>query len=104
LSQEFELPDVLRLWDSLFSDHNRFEFLVFFCCSMIINLRETLMTGDFSDNLKLLQDYPPGEDFIKILDLARAMKNPDFIISENPENGFSFSNISKIVTEFVDNL
>lgn len=36
LSQEFPLPDVVRLWDSIFSDENRFEFLVRICCAMIM--------------------------------------------------------------------
>jgi hypothetical protein len=35
LSQEFPLPDVLRIWDSLFADENRFDFLIHICCSMI---------------------------------------------------------------------
>eukprot|EP00474_Spongospora_subterranea_P004129 CRZ04587.1 hypothetical protein [Spongospora subterranea] len=39
-SQEFHLPDVLRLWDSLLSDPYRFDFLAYFCCSM-------LMSGNF---------------------------------------------------------
>nr|CAD7574575.1 unnamed protein product [Timema californicum] len=36
LSQEFPLPDVLRIWDSLFADEKRFEFLIYICCSMIM--------------------------------------------------------------------
>lgn len=36
LSQEFLLPDVLRIWDSTFADENRFEFLVRICCAMIM--------------------------------------------------------------------
>lgn len=36
LSQEFPLPDVLRIWDSLFSDENRFDFLIDICCAMIM--------------------------------------------------------------------
>lgn len=36
LSQEFPLPDVVRLWDSIFSDENRFDFLVRICCAMIM--------------------------------------------------------------------
>ncbi|KAF5297205.1 hypothetical protein FQA39_LY12220 [Lamprigera yunnana] len=36
LSQEFPLPDVLRIWDSLFSDDKRFCFLIHICCSMIV--------------------------------------------------------------------
>lgn len=37
LSQEFPLPDVVRIWDAIFSgNNNRFEFLVQFCCAMIM--------------------------------------------------------------------
>lgn len=36
LSQEFPLPDVLRIWDSILSDENRFDFLIKICCSMIL--------------------------------------------------------------------
>lgn len=36
LSQEFPLPDVVRIWDSMFSDENRFEFLIKICCAMIV--------------------------------------------------------------------
>lgn len=55
LSQEFELPDVLRLWDCLFSDPFRFEFLLFICCAMLVYVRDQLIQGSFADNLKLLQ-------------------------------------------------
>lgn len=36
LSQEFPLPDVVRIWDAIFSDSNRFQFLIQFCCGMIM--------------------------------------------------------------------
>lgn len=36
LSQEFPLPDVMRIWDSLFADENRFSFLIHICCAMIL--------------------------------------------------------------------
>lgn len=36
LSQEFPLPDVLRIWDSVFSDEHRFDFLIKICCSMML--------------------------------------------------------------------
>jgi len=36
LSQEFSLPEVLRIWDSLFSDSQRFSFLIDICCAMIV--------------------------------------------------------------------
>lgn len=36
LSQEFPLPDVVRIWDSVFADEHRFDFLVRICCAMIV--------------------------------------------------------------------
>jgi hypothetical protein len=59
LSQEFPLPDVLRIWDTLFSDESRFDFLIYVCCAMIVILRNHLLNGDFPSNLKLLQNFPP---------------------------------------------
>jgi hypothetical protein len=58
LSQEFLLPDVIEIWDCLFSDDNRFEFLYFICCAMIVLVREKILENDFADNLKMLQSYP----------------------------------------------
>eukprot|EP00158_Paraphelidium_tribonemae_P006121 Partr_v1_DN27683_c2_g1_i4_m64689 putative TBC1 domain family member len=67
LAQEFDLPDVLRLWDSTFSDGFRFNFLINICCAMLIIIREELLTGNFNDNVKLLQQYPAG----RISDILR---------------------------------
>ncbi|XP_069775238.1 TBC1 domain family member 13 [Narcine bancroftii] len=58
LSQEFLLPDVIRIWDSLFSDIDRFDFLILVCCAMLILIRDQLLAGDFTINMRLLQDYP----------------------------------------------
>ncbi|XP_043483431.1 TBC1 domain family member 13 isoform X2 [Leptopilina heterotoma] len=58
LSQEFPLPDVMRIWDSLFADEQRFDFLIHICCAMIILLRDQLLVSDFAANVKLLQNFP----------------------------------------------
>uniref|UniRef100_A0A0R3P2H6 Rab-GAP TBC domain-containing protein n=1 Tax=Drosophila pseudoobscura pseudoobscura TaxID=46245 RepID=A0A0R3P2H6_DROPS len=58
LSQEFSLPDVLRIWDSVFLDEQRFNFLIKICCSMILIQREAILENDFASNVKLLQNYP----------------------------------------------
>ncbi|XP_070490069.1 TBC1 domain family member 13 [Chironomus tepperi] len=58
LSQEFDLPDVLRLWDSILADENRFEYLICVCCAMIILVRDQILENDFEHNVKLLQNYP----------------------------------------------
>ena len=71
LSQEFELPEVLRLWDSLFADPNRFEFLLYCCCSMLVCVRERLLDGDFADAMRMLQRYQENNiPFLTILSTA----------------------------------
>ncbi|XP_060083615.1 TBC1 domain family member 13-like [Ylistrum balloti] len=57
LSQEFPLPDVLRIWDSLFADEERFDFLICMCCAMLILVRDELISGDFPHSMKLVQNY-----------------------------------------------
>ena len=82
LSQEFELPEVLRLWDSLFADTNRvkfgndrFEFLLYTCCSMLVCVRQRLLEGDFAVALKTLQHYnDSGIEFLTILSTASRLK------------------------------
>jgi hypothetical protein len=74
LSQEFQLPDVLRMWDSLFADQeSNFEFLLYICCAMVMYVksiisknriivcffislqRDRLLNESASHNIKLLQ-------------------------------------------------
>ena len=54
-SQEFSIPDVFRLWDSLLSDEDRFTFLNFICVAMIETEREVLLDGDFTDSMHAIQ-------------------------------------------------
>lgn len=61
LSREFDLPDTIRLWDSLFAAQDRSTFLVFVFVTLLLAQRETLLAGDFASNLQLLQAYPPTE-------------------------------------------
>ena len=55
LTQEFALPDVLRIWDSLLTDSSRKNFLTAVCVSMMLLVREEILVNEFSDNMKLLQ-------------------------------------------------
>ncbi|KAL8026571.1 hypothetical protein ABFS82_14G036300 [Erythranthe guttata] len=59
LTQDFEFPDILLIWDTLLSDHDGpQETLLRICCAMLIIVRKRLLAGDFTSNLKLLQHYP----------------------------------------------
>ncbi|VDN21656.1 unnamed protein product [Gongylonema pulchrum] len=57
LSQEFSLPDVITIWDSLFSSFNRQRFLHWICLAMMEKIRDQLVEGDFCKCLKMLQNY-----------------------------------------------
>mmetsp|Transcript_7284 Transcript_7284/g.8347 ORF Transcript_7284/g.8347 Transcript_7284/m.8347 type:complete len:554 (+) Transcript_7284:99-1760(+) len=76
LSREFELPDTVRLWDSLFADKNRFNFLLYVSCAMLREQRDSLLANDFADCLKLLQHYP-STDVAMLLAKAHQMHEFD---------------------------
>ncbi|GAB2295695.1 hypothetical protein Dimus_029849 [Dionaea muscipula] len=59
LTQEFAFSDTLHIWDTLLSDpEGPQETLLRICCAMLILIRRRLLAGDFTSNLKLLQNYP----------------------------------------------
>lgn len=61
LTQEFNFADCLHIWDTLLSDpEGPPETLLRICCAMLILIRRRLLAGDFTSNLKLLQNYPPA--------------------------------------------
>ncbi|KAK1282649.1 hypothetical protein QJS10_CPB22g00683 [Acorus calamus] len=60
LTQEFNFADSLHIWDTLLSDpEGPQETLLRVCCAMLVLIRRRLLAGDFTANLKLLQNYPP---------------------------------------------
>ncbi|KAI4345362.1 hypothetical protein L6164_012493 [Bauhinia variegata] len=59
LTQEFNFADSIHIWDTLLSDpEGPQETLLRVCCAMLILIRRRLLAGDFTSNLKLLQNYP----------------------------------------------
>ncbi|CAG8576374.1 786_t:CDS:10 [Ambispora leptoticha] len=96
-AQEFALPDVIRVWDSVFADHdadegsssNRFEFLIDFCCAMIICVKDELLKGAFEDNIKLLQHYPIQDPGI-VLQKAYQLRESRLLAKLNG-NGIDYS-------------
>ncbi|XP_009610879.1 uncharacterized protein [Nicotiana tomentosiformis] len=73
LTQEFRLHHILRIWDTLLS--NPFglqEMLLRICCAMLMCVKSKLLSGDFVDNLKLLQHFPEL-DVERLLQIAQSM-------------------------------
>jgi Rab-GTPase-TBC domain len=58
LSREFLLPDTIRLWDTMFASTHPDNFLRYLCVTMVMLIRQDLLTGDFTQCLRLLQSYP----------------------------------------------
>ena len=56
-TREFNIADVVHIWDNLFADTNQDEFLIYFCFAMITCDRDILLNNDFSHNLYHLQNY-----------------------------------------------
>lgn len=57
MCQELEMPNCIRLWDTLFADANRFEFLNFVGAAIIIQNRRLILNGDFVLIIQTLQKY-----------------------------------------------
>ncbi|XP_074600098.1 TBC1 domain family member 13 [Brevipalpus obovatus] len=74
LSQEFPLPETLRIWDFLLADDQRFRFLLEISCAMIILLKEDLLQGDYSSNIKLLQNFPERIDLENVIIKAKLVR------------------------------
>jgi hypothetical protein len=72
LSREFLLPDTTRLWDSMFASTHKDNFLRYVCATMIMTVRESLLKGDFSTCLRLLQAYP-STHMDQLLESTRAL-------------------------------
>lgn len=70
------MPDVQRIWDSLLSDPQRFNFLLHICTAMVLLVTDQLRGHDFSDNLKLLQRYPPI-DISQVLQTAYKIRDDE---------------------------
>lgn len=84
LSQEFLYPEIQRLWDSFFADESRFDFMLYFCCAMLVAQRTRLINGDFIDNMKVLQRYPPETDIYTLLQLACQIRDNKLVLTPVP--------------------
>jgi len=60
MSQEFELCNVIRLWDTLFADIERFKFMNYVCVAMVLIRRPVLIQSDFSECMEALQRQTPS--------------------------------------------
>lgn len=72
LTQDFPLPAVYRLWDSILADPMRFQYFYYVCLAILVTLREELLTCDFAQAIALLQK-PKINDIPALLRLANSL-------------------------------
>ena len=56
MCQEMEMPDCIRLWDTLLADKQRFDFLEYISCQAILLQKKNIMAGDFAKVMEYTQD------------------------------------------------
>lgn len=84
LTQEFEMPDVLALWDGFIADSGRpLPLLYYVCVAMIIWLKPALLAGDFTACMKLLQ-HLPSFDPKALISSAMRLRADDLLGSRLP--------------------
>jgi len=80
LSREFTLPDTLRLWDWMFAEPDqrmRMRLLLYLCISMLVAIRDQLLSADFATALDYLQCYPPHVRIDELLAHTEALRRYD---------------------------
>lgn len=75
LTQEFDLADVLLLWDSILTANPRIPWLRYLCVAMVIAVRDKLLKSDFNHAAQILLRYSANNTPIQtILKLADALR------------------------------
>jgi hypothetical protein len=75
--REFQLHEVLRMWDVLLSKHLSFDFSVFVCAAMIDTLRVPIVEGRLKNDEILGVRSPEGVwSTVNFVVLARSSPHP----------------------------
>ena len=67
MCQEFDMSNVIRLWDTLLSDPERFNFLNFVCVAAVETKRKVCLKGDFAECMENLQKSMEGVSDVRVL-------------------------------------
>ena len=82
LSQEYPIDQILRLWDSLFADKQRFTFFNYLCTAIIVLKKRELKGKEFPDILKILQDSSGYDNSLEVLKKASQLIALDLLTDD----------------------
>jgi hypothetical protein len=86
LAQDFSINHVIRIWDTVFADHDKFTFLNFICVAMVTLRREQLLKNEFGECLELLQKPLNGVDTSFVIDILNTAKKQCLKVTRKYEN------------------
>eukprot|EP00927_Polykrikos_kofoidii_P060568 TRINITY_DN5550_c0_g1_i3.p1 TRINITY_DN5550_c0_g1~~TRINITY_DN5550_c0_g1_i3.p1 ORF type:complete len:615 (-),score=100.42 TRINITY_DN5550_c0_g1_i3:104-1948(-) len=96
LTQELEMPDVLRVWDSLLSDDSSPRpLLLYLCVARVTWIRTSILAADFTECMHLFQEYP-SQPVDELLHDANRMKAED-LLAEGPSTATAAAGDSGVV-------
>ena len=72
LTQEFDLNNILNIWDAIISSKNMLDYVIYLCMGLLLCMREQLQTADFSQIMELLQNTS-GLDIKTILNFSNTI-------------------------------
>lgn len=81
LCSEFDINQVLVLWDKLFSDSYRFEMVIYCCAAIIILMKKAIMESEFDECMSVLQ-ATKKDDVLTVFALADKMRREHFSSGE----------------------
>lgn len=76
LCSEFDIDQVIILWDKFFSDSYRFEILIYCCAAIIMLMKKAIKEGNFEECMKMLQ-INKTIDVLTIFTLADKIRRED---------------------------
>jgi transcription termination factor NusB len=85
LCQDFLMPDVVRLWDSLLSDMVRFTFFSYTCLALVVNVEKKILKGGFDEIVSAIRKSPENIEMKNLIKLAKELLDKDvkeFILPE----------------------
>ncbi|XP_055324041.1 TBC1 domain family member 5 [Sitodiplosis mosellana] len=87
--REFQLLDLLVLWDAIFAEGAHFELTNYIVVAMLISIREEMLHSDYTTGLSYLMKYPSNIDVLLIIRHSLHMYAPHKY--ERPPNTFTVS-------------
>lgn len=86
LAQDFSINHVIRIWDTVFADHDKFTFLNFICVALVTIRREQLMKNEFGECLELLQKQLNAVDTSFVVEILNTAKKQCLKVTRKYEN------------------